>query len=57
MDDEEDDAEDDADGADHEVSDPQEGVLTPQPGGGGQNHPLSPVKGHHWVRWKKHGQI
>ena len=49
MDDEEDDAEEDADATDDEIRDAEERVLTAQPGGGRQDEPLRSVKHRHRV--------
>ena len=49
MDDEEDDAEEDADATDDEIRNAKERILTAQPGGRRQDEPLRPVKHRHRV--------
>ena len=49
MDEEEDDADQEADAADHDVGDPEEGVLAPQDAGGGDDHGLGPGELGHGV--------
>lgn len=57
VDDEEDDAEQDADGAHHQVSDAQERVLAAQPRGRRQDHLLRAVKRKHWERCNIRGIV
>lgn len=49
VDDEQDDAQEEADGAHCDVSDAQERVLPTHPGDGAQDHPLLAVKAAHGV--------
>ena len=47
MDEEKDDAHEEADAADHDVGDAEEGVPAPQQAGGRDDHALLPVETHH----------
>ena len=49
MDEEEDNANDEADAAHHDVGDPKEGVLAPQDAGGGDDNRLCPGELSHWI--------
>ena len=49
VDDEQNNAQEEADGAHSDVGDAQEGVLSSHPGDGAQDHPLATIKAEHWV--------
>lgn len=51
VDNEQNDAQEEADGAHGDVGDAQEGVLPPHPGDGAQDHPLASIKAEHGVIW------
>lgn len=49
VDDEQDDAQEEADGAHRHVGNAREGVLPPHPGDGAEDHPLATVEAEHGV--------
>lgn len=49
VDDEQNDAQEETDGAHRDVGDAQERVLPPHPGNGAQDHPLTSIKAEHGV--------
>lgn len=51
VDDEQDDAQEEADGAHGDVGDAQEGVLASHPGDGAQDHPLPALEAAHGIIW------
>lgn len=51
VDDEQDHAQEEADGAHGDVGDAQEGVLAAHPGNGAQDHSLTAVEAEHGVIW------
>lgn len=51
VDDEQNDAQEETDGAHRDVGDAQERVLSPHPGNGAQDHPLASIKAEHGVIW------